>query len=358
VAANEHKTGATYKWTATSLHAVQPITAVAAVMVQGAAGETGRVGSLASMPAEKGGLGINLRQKPLGFGRRSAGGVSGEGKGKETAAEDEVVIIDDQVVIIDDDLNDDDPEAVFENAKDENGWRRSYCSSNDDDNDNDDNTHHKDLGGEGGSDRGSAKKVDQSAELACGEQLEGNFDAQGSRPNSCDALHACAPKDFLPYNFRADDPNVRSRFLIGRAAGQGKELTTAEIEGAGFARATQKLNDALTKTLESAAEAYKSSNDHKNDKFRAQAYRNATLAVGRVTVELTRDNYKDELHKVGRKGRGGGAVGDKMLAKIEEYLLSGNVSIIVLYGHLKIWTQVGVEPMPPRATWVTPLALE
>ena len=349
VAANEHRTGATYKWTATSLHAVQPITAVAGVMVQGAAGETGRVGSLAPMPAEKGGLGINLRQKPLGFGRRSAGGLSGEGKGKETAAEDDVVIIDD-------DRNDDDPEAVFENEKDENGWRRSYCSSDDDDNNNDDNTHHKDLGGEGGGDRGSAKEGDQSAELACGEQLEDDFDAQGSRPNS--PSDGCAPKDFLPYNLRADDPNVRSRFLIGRAAGQGKELTTAEIEGAGFARATQKLNDALTKTLESAAEAYKSSNDHKNDKFRAQAYRNATLAVGRVTVELTLDNYKDELHKVGRKGRGGGAIGDKMLAKIEEYLLSGNVSIIVLYGHLKIWTQVGVELMPPRATWITPLALE
>jgi hypothetical protein len=43
------------------------------------------------------------------------------------------------------------------------------------------------------------------------------------------------------------------------------------------------------------------------DKFRAVAYRVAAESIKRVKVELTLDNYEEELTKVGGKGGGGGA---------------------------------------------------
>ena len=66
------------------------------------------------------------------------------------------------------------------------------------------------------------------------------------------------------------------------------------------------------------------------DKFRAVAYRVAAESIKRVKVELTLDNYEEELTKVGGKGGGGGAggtrvIGEKVRTKIREFLLSGRV---------------------------------
>jgi len=130
-------------------------------------------------------------------------------------------------------------------------------------------------------------------------------------------------RSFLPPNSKADDPAVQSRFLFSKAVGQGKELTAAQVAAA--AGEGRRPNERLIKMFQDGAEAYKVSKADKSDPYRARAYHTAAEAVGRVPVELTLENYREELGKVGRRRGGGGAVGEKTLTKIEEFLLSGNV---------------------------------
>jgi len=51
-------------------------------------------------------------------------------------------------------------------------------------------------------------------------------DGNGSPASSLPAGDARA---FLPYNDKADNPKVIGKFLLGKAAGQGRELMGAEI---------------------------------------------------------------------------------------------------------------------------------
>jgi DNA polymerase/3'-5' exonuclease PolX len=85
-------------------------------------------------------------------------------------------------------------------------------------------------------------------------------------------------------------------------------------------------NTQLMKLFKDGAEAYKALGTGQNkDKFRARAYQTAVNAIKEVKVQLTMENFEDELQKLSQKRNGRPAVGQKNLAKIREFLESGKV---------------------------------
>jgi hypothetical protein len=161
-------------------------------------------------------LGINLHPKPLGSRKlgaevvkRAVGGGSGLNDSKTAASDtsNQAAVSDasDEVVIIDDDGDDE----RFGGERDANGWRRSYDSSSEDE--------------KGG---GGAGKIES----------------------------ASSARNFLP---PLDDPEFASRFLVGKAKGQGRELTSAEVEELGGGKLKEKLNEKLISILTRFEEEYK-----------------------------------------------------------------------------------------------------
>jgi hypothetical protein len=175
-------------------------------------------------------LGINLHPKPLGSRKLGAeivkGAVGGESglNDSKTAASDtsnQAAVSDasDVVVMIDHDGDDE----LFGGECDANGWRRSYGSSSEDE--------------EGGGGGGGAGNID-------------------STPHSRmkNSKSASSARNFLP---PLQNPEVASRFLVGKTKGQGRELTSAEVEALGGGKLNEKLNEKLISILIRFEEEYK-----------------------------------------------------------------------------------------------------
>jgi len=84
-------------------------------------------------------------------------------------------------------------------------------------------------------------------------------------------------------------------------------------------------NAQLMKLFEDGAEAYKAGTGQATDIFRARAYQAAANAIKEIKVQLTLDNFEDELQKLNGKRNGRGVVGERTMAKIREFLESGKV---------------------------------
>ena len=188
-------------------------------------------------------LGINLHPKPLGSRKlgaevveRAVGGGSGL-NGSKTAASDtsnKAAVSDasDVVVIIDDDGDDE----LFGGECDANGWRRSYGSSSEDE------------GGGGGG--GGAGNIHSTPHSRMKNSKSEELLAAASSSSSA--------RNFLP---PLQNSEVASRFLVGKAKGQGRELTSAEVEALGGGKLNEKLNEKLISILIRFEEDYKALGD-------------------------------------------------------------------------------------------------
>jgi len=65
---------------------------------------------------------------------------------------------------------------------------------------------------------------------------------------------ASSARNFLP---PLQNPEVASHFLVGKAKGQGRELTSAEVEALSGGKLNEKLNEKLINILTRFEEEYK-----------------------------------------------------------------------------------------------------